>query len=182
VGKNNFYFAAFLRGINVGGHAAIKMADLKAAFEKMGFAGVRTVLASGNVIFAARQADEKSLCAGIESGLKKAFNRDIRVLLRNRDDLERLRSLKPFEGIEVTPAIRLYVTFLSDGVKTPAITIPYATPKKELRILRATATEVFSVVDLGKGLGTPEAMAILEREFGSNITTRNWNTVLKTLT
>jgi hypothetical protein len=40
---------------------------------------------------------------------------------------------------------------------------------------------VFSVVDLEKGLGTPEAMALIEREFGSNITTRNWNTVLKVL-
>jgi hypothetical protein len=29
-------------------------------------------------------------------------------------------------------------------------------------------------------VGTPEAMVIIEKEFGSNVTTRNWNTVLKT--
>ena len=28
-------------------------------------------------------------------------------------------------------------------------------------------------------MGTPEAMAVLEKEFGSDLTTRNWNTVLK---
>jgi len=32
---------------------------------------------------------------------------------------------------------------------------------------------------LEKRLGTPEAMAVLEKEFGSDLTTRNWNTVLK---
>ncbi|MCX6556267.1 MAG: DUF1697 domain-containing protein [Candidatus Aminicenantes bacterium] len=181
VGKNNSRYVAFLRGINVGGHAAIKMTDLKAAFEKMGFDDVRTVLASGNVIFAARQADEKALRAEIESGLKKAFRRDISVLLRNRDDLRQLRSSEPFKGIEALPGVQLYVTFLADGAKRPELKIPYATSRQELRILRATLTEVFSVVDLEKGLGTPEAMAILEKEFGSNLTTRNWNTILKVL-
>jgi uncharacterized protein (DUF1697 family) len=181
VGKNNSRYVAFLRGINVGGHAVIKMTDLKTAFENMGFSDVRTVLASGNVIFEARQADEKTLRVEIESGLKKAFKRDINVLLRNRDDLKQLRLSEPFKGIEVTPAIRLYVTFLSDRAKTPAIKIPYATPRNELRIIGATATEVFSVVNLDQGVGTPELMAILEKEFGSNLTTRNWNTILKVL-
>ena len=174
-------YVAFLRGINVGGHAAIKMADLKAAFEKMGFQDVQTVLASGNVIFTARQADAKALAAEIESGLKKAFNMNICVLLRNRDDLERLRSSEPFKGIEAAPSIRLYVTFLSEEARAPALVIPYATPGKGLRILRASATEVLCVVDLAKGTGTPEAMAVLEREFGSSLTTRNWNTILKVL-
>jgi len=180
--KDNFHYVAFLRGINVGGHAVIKMADLKVAFEKMRFSDVRTVLASGNVVFASRQNDEKALRVEIASGLKQAFKRDIGVLLRKLEDLESLRLSVPFKEIEVSSGLQLYVTFLSDKAKTPALKTPYATPRKELRILRATATEVFSVVDLGKGLGTPEAMAIIEREFGSNITTRNWNTVLKILT
>ena len=179
--KNNYQYAAFLRGINVGGHAVIKMTDLKAAFEGMGFKGVRTVLASGNVIFTARPDDEKALGAEIGSGLGKAFKRNISVLLRSRYALEQLRSSDPFKGIETTPGIRLYVTFLSPGARTPSITIPYATPRQELRILGATASEVFSVVDLEKGMGTTEAMAVLEKEFGSDLTTRNWNTILKVL-
>jgi uncharacterized protein (DUF1697 family) len=179
--RNNFHYVAFLRGINVGGHAVIKMTDLKAAFEGMGFKDVRTVLASGNVIFTARPDDEKALSAEIGSGLEKAFKRNIGVLLRSRDALEQLRSSEPFKGIEITPSIRLYVTFLSQGSRTPAITIPYATTRQELRILGATVTEVFSVVDLEKGIGTTEAMTVLEMEFGSDLTTRNWNTVLKVL-
>jgi uncharacterized protein (DUF1697 family) len=179
--KNNSLYVAFLRGINVGGHASIKMADLKAVFEKMGFQDVRTVLASGNVIFAAQQTNEKMFGAEIESGLKKTFKRNISILLRSRDHLEQLRASEPFKKIENTPGIRLYVSFLSQGAKKPSIKIPYATPRNEVRILGATATEVFSVVDLENGMGTPQAMAILEKKFGSKLTTRNWNTVLKVL-
>jgi uncharacterized protein (DUF1697 family) len=179
--SNYFHYVAFLRGVNIGGHAAIRMIDLKAAFERMGFDGVKTVLASGNVVFATPQADEKELRAEIESGLRKVFKRDIYVLLRNRNDLIKLRSSEPFKGIGALPEVQLYVTFLSEGAKTPTVKIPYATLRNELRIIGATATEVFSVVHLGKGMGTPELMAILEKEFGSGLTTRNWNTVLKLL-
>jgi uncharacterized protein (DUF1697 family) len=182
MGENSFYYVAFLRGINVGGNSVIKMADLKAAFARMGFRDVRTVLASGNVIFAAIAKDSKMLAKEIEAGMKKTFGKDFGVVVRSLDYLKKLQSLEPFKEIRATPSAKFYVTFLAEGAVQPAITIPYSTPQKELRILRATASEVFCVVDLAKGMGTPEAMAFLEKEFGSRLTTRNWNTVLKVLT
>jgi hypothetical protein len=42
-----------------------------------------------------------------------------------------------------------------------------------------TPWEVFSVLDLSKGKGTIDTMSILEKEFGPNVTTRNWNTILR---
>ena len=174
-------YVAFLRGINVGGHVLIKMIDLKKAFEKMGFENVRTLLASGNVVFESEQTDKKALTAEIESLLKKAFEKDISVILRSLDDLKKLQSSEPFKGIKMTPSIRLYVTFLSEKARPHTIPIPYTTLQKEFRILHATPMEVFSVLDLSIGKGTPDAMNILEKEFGSNVTTRNWNTVLKVL-
>jgi uncharacterized protein (DUF1697 family) len=44
-------YVALLRGINVGGHAVIKMADLSACIEELGYGEVRTYIASGNVLF-----------------------------------------------------------------------------------------------------------------------------------
>lgn len=174
-------YVAFLRGINVGGNTVIKMADLKATFERMGFQDVRTVLASGNVIFAAIAKDPKTLATEIETGLKKALGKDIDVVVCSSDDLKKLQSSEPFKGIEMTPSMRLYVTFLSAKIQPRTICIPYSTAEGEFRILQATAGEVFSVVDFAKGKGTLEAMLILEKEFGSKLTTRNWNTVLKIL-
>ena len=46
-------YIAFLRAINVGGHASVKRSDLKDAFAAAGCAGVRTYIQSGNVIFEA---------------------------------------------------------------------------------------------------------------------------------
>ncbi len=45
-------YVALLRGINVGGHSAIDMKDLKAVFEATGMTSVRTYINSGNVVFA----------------------------------------------------------------------------------------------------------------------------------
>jgi uncharacterized protein (DUF1697 family) len=178
---NSDQFVAFLRGINVGGHAFIKMTDLKKAFEKMGFQNVRTLLASGNVIFESEQANKKVLTREIEPTLEKEFKQDIGVTLRSLNDLKHLELLKPFKEIKITTDIRLYITFLFGEVQPRTIKIPYATPKEEFRILYVTPTEVFSVLDLSKGKGTPDVMSILEKEFGSKLTTRNWNTILKIL-
>lgn len=89
--------------------------------------------------------------------------------------------MKPFEGIEVTPDIRMYVTFFSKKAQPGTITVPYTSPQKGFTILNATSTEVFSIVDLSRGKGTPELMNYLEKEYGSNLTTRSWGTVLKLL-
>jgi uncharacterized protein (DUF1697 family) len=174
-------YVAFLRGINVGGRSLIPMAALKKILEEMGFKDVRTLLASGNVVFASEKTDIKGLSAEIGAGLKQILKKDVGVLLRRLDDLEKVRSTDPFKGIAMTPGIRLYVTFLADKAVPRALALPYASPRKEFRILAATRSEVFSVVDLASGKGTPELMAIIEKEFGSNVTTRNWNTVLKVL-
>jgi uncharacterized protein (DUF1697 family)/uncharacterized protein YdhG (YjbR/CyaY superfamily) len=178
--ESHFSYVAFLRGINVGGKGLVRMADLTDAFEDMGFTGVRTVLASGNVVFASERTDKKAITVEIGAALKKMLNRDIGVLLRGMDELKKLESMQPFKGIKMTPGIRLYVTFLAGKTRVRSIEIPYASERNGFRILSATRSEVFSVVDLAKGKGTPELMSMIEREFGPMATTRNWDTVLKT--
>ncbi|WP_321422856.1 DUF1697 domain-containing protein [uncultured Methanobacterium sp.] len=178
---NTICYVAFLRGINVSGKTRIKMADLKDVFESMGCKNVRTLLASGNVVFDSEDENEKILTQKIQSGLKNVFNRDIAVILRSIGHLEKLQSLKPFEGIEVTPDIRMYVTFFSEKAQPRTISVPYTSPQKAFALLNATSMEVFSTVDISKGRGTPELMNFLEKEYGSNLTTRSWGTVLKLL-
>lgn len=174
-------YIAFLRGINVGGNVLISMADLKKVFEKTGFTNVRTMLASGNVLFESENPSGNKLALSIESVLKKTLKKNINVIVRNIDYLDKLRSQGPFGGINVTPDTRLYVTFLPEKSGPRTITLPYSSSKGEFRILSASATEVMSVLDLSKGKGTTDLMAVLEKEFGTDITTRNWNTILKVL-
>jgi uncharacterized protein (DUF1697 family) len=170
-------YAAFLRGINVGGNKKVPMAKLKTVMETMGFENVKTLLASGNVIFEGKKEDTKKLAAHIAKVLGEAFGFEIPVLIRTMEELEKLHAREPFAKIKVTKDIRLYVTFLSEKPKSK-LKIPYESPDKAFRILALSGSELISVLDVSK-TGTPEAMSIIEKEFGKNVTTRNWNTIVK---
>ncbi|TAK27065.1 MAG: DUF1697 domain-containing protein [Chloroflexota bacterium] len=173
-------FVAFLRGINVGGHKPIKMEDLRKAFETMGFQNVRTLLASGNVVFDAHGADAGALVERIKDELVRIFGHAIGVIVRTREEIRDLVDSDPFEGVVVTPSTRLYVTFLSEEPEGSS-KAPYESPAGGFKIVRISAGEVCSVLTLSPGRGTTELMRVLEKEFGSKVTTRNWNTVTRIL-
>ena len=149
------------------------MADLRAAFEKWGFTNIKTLLASGNVVF---QGSEKAT-KEIESHLEKTFGFEISTIIIPFKNIEKIVANDPFKDIEVTKNIRLYVTFLKDKPSSK-LTIPYTSDDQSFTILKKMEGAIFSVLDVDKK-GTVDAMKILEEEFGKNITTRNYNTVLK---
>ena len=173
-------YAAFLRGINVGGHKPMPMEKLKKAFESLQFKNVQTLLASGNVMFKAPSTSTAVLEKKIEDSLKKTFGHEIGVLVRTIEELQRLSESQPFKGIMVTRQTRLYVTFLSEKSKS-SLKIPYASPDKSIRILRASVCEVCSILVLSLKSRTVDLMNILEKEFGHTVTTRNWNTIIRVL-
>jgi uncharacterized protein (DUF1697 family) len=172
-------YVAFLRGINVGGHKPLKMGDLRAVFEDMGFDDVETVHASGNVAFEADAGeDTASAAVRIEGELKQTFGYPIGVVVRPLADLERLVGSDPFAGIAIGPEIKLYVTFLSHPVKNGTGIRP-DTVGGNVHLVKVTTREVLTAVTLSPKWGTTELMAWLEKEFGPGVTTRNWNTIMK---
>ncbi len=85
-------YAAFLRGVNVGG-VNLKMADVAKAFEEAGFTNVRTILASGNVILESRSGVD-AVRKKAEAALRDAFGYDAWVLAYDIDAVARnLRSI-----------------------------------------------------------------------------------------
>lgn len=173
-------FVALLRGINVGGNKMVKMDDLKKWFAALGFKNIKTILASGNVLFESGDEDEDALAKKIAVKLKAESGHDVGIQVRSIEEIQKLADRNPFKKVKVTPDIRLYITFLAQK-PTSKLKIPYTSPEKDFKILEVTDREVCSVADISKGSGTPEVMNILAKEFGKNITTRNWNTVGKIL-
>lgn len=172
-------YAAFLRGINVGGQNLVAMKRLSRAFESLDFKNVKTLLASGNVLFEARVANTDRLARKIEEKLKKTFGREIGTIVRTLEGLREFVDTQPFRGIKVTPRTRLFVTFLSEKPKT-GLKIPYQSPDKSFRILSRTDGEVCSVLTVGpQWAKNLREMNILEKEFGKKVTTRSWGTVDK---
>jgi uncharacterized protein (DUF1697 family) len=168
--------AAFLRGINVGGKNLVKMADVAAAFQEAGLTDVRTVLASGNVVFDGGRAAEASLVRRIEAALATAFGRDLKVLVRSADELHRLARAAPFGGVRITPHIRTFATFLQHAPGRS-----HALPEGPgFRIVGLIDRTVLTTVDLSAGM-TTDLMRVLEQAFGRELTTRSWNTVERIL-
>ena len=152
------HYVAFLRGINVGGHKIITMDTLKRAFEKIGMKKVKTILASGNVLFESTESDPERLCGQIETGLEKSLGHPVGVVLRSMSRIEKLEKAEPFKGVPITPATRLWVTLL-----------------KEKQNGQTEVFTVFHVTDrLRAGM---DAMDNLDKTYGKNITTRSWNTI-----
>ena len=88
-------YLALLRGINVGGQNLVKMADLRGAFESMGFAGVGTYIASGNVLFRAPRQRREELAARIESELTRLLGVEMKVVLLTEAHLRAVVSGAP---------------------------------------------------------------------------------------
>ncbi|MDH6678231.1 uncharacterized protein (DUF1697 family) [Rhodococcus sp. LBL1] len=89
-------YVALLRGINVGG-INIKMADLRPVFTDLGFGDVKTVLASGNVLFSSDSTDVAGLKSAIEAALRKAFAYEAWVFVLDLDTLARIVEAYPFD-------------------------------------------------------------------------------------
>lgn len=178
-GNSRHQYAAFLRGINVGGRTIIKMEDLRKTFEALGFTGVKTVLASGNVIFDAEEEDLAALSRTIAGRLSEMLGRDIIVIVRPMEDLRELVARHPFDGIDITPETRLFVTFLSEraeGRDTPGESV-----SNGYRILSVSDGIVYSTLEGISGFGGAELMGAMEKKYGKKLTTRTWETIVKVI-
>jgi uncharacterized protein (DUF1697 family) len=105
-------YVAFLRAINVGGHI-VKMSELRAQFEALGFSNVETFIASGNVIFETRVTDTVKLEQKIEKQLLKALGYEVKTFLRTDAEVIRIAEYQAFHASDVKLAWRFWVGFLS---------------------------------------------------------------------
>ena len=77
---------ALLRAINVGGHT-VRMSVLREVFEGLGYTGVETFIASGNVIFETRERNTSAIEEKIEGGLKNALGYEAATFIRTPAEL-----------------------------------------------------------------------------------------------
>ena len=104
------HYVAFLRAINVGGTAVIKMDDLRRQFEKLGFTNVTTVLASGNVLF-----DAKGSAAAVTKAIASI---GYTACVRTGAEVRRIAEHDPWGGKDPD---QLYVAFLEKKPEAGAV-------------------------------------------------------------
>lgn len=165
------YFA-FLRAINVGGNAIIKMANLKTMFESAGLENVQTYIQSGNVIFESEEGAD-SLTKQIERQLENAANYKIEVFVRTMREVQAIAKDSPFTPKDGETA---YVTFLPQK--------PSAKSQQDLLAFRNEADdfvfkgrELYSLRrDREKSIFTGN---FVEKHLKMAATTRNITTMIK---
>ena len=160
-------YAAFLRGVTP---MNVKMADLKRCFESAGFADVKTVLASGNVVFTS--ASSSSLERKIEFAMAKHLDRTFTTFVRPISDLRALLTSKPYKGFRIPAGSKRVVTLLR---KEPSAKLALPPEIGGARIVCVRGTEAFSAYVPGPQ--GPVFMRVIEKTFGEDITTRTWDTL-----
>ena len=165
------HYAAFLRGVSP---MNAKMPDLKSAFEAAGFTDVRTVLSSGNVVFTTRAAPEGTLQRKAEAAMTQRLGRSFLTIVRPVEALRTLLASDPYQSFRLPQGAKRIVTFLRER-PTARLTLPIEVDGA--RILAVAGNDVFSAyVPSPKG---PVFMTLIEKTFGSEVTTRTWDTVTK---
>lgn len=153
------------------------MEELKATLASMGFSHIKTLLNSGNVVFTTDSTEIATVEAQMTEVLEKKFGFPIPVIIRKMEDIQQLVADNPFKAVEVHKDIRLYVTFLRDQMKS-SLTLPWASADGSFQILSSDDKMLVSTVDISK-TKTTDAMSVLDKKFTKDITTRNWNTLVK---
>ena len=171
-------WAAMLRGINLG-KRQLKSAELKAVVEGMGFTEVKTILASGNVVFEAGDAKPEAIERDLHTALEKAMGLKSEVFVRNRVELAALVEANPFADEARERPSFLVVSFHRDPVDKVAIdrvAAGYDGPERMVVVGR----ELFT--DFPDGQGRSNLIPVMQKAKLSQANTgRNWNTVQKLL-
>jgi uncharacterized protein (DUF1697 family) len=115
----------------------------------------------------------------IEKTFLKNFGFTTVVIIRKKDDIQKLVDAKPFQSTKASDNSVPNITFLKSKPQKKTFS-SYPVSGKGYTILRILDGAVCSVVDLSDGT-TPNLMKVLEDAFGKNITTRSWKTVQKVL-
>jgi uncharacterized protein (DUF1697 family) len=163
-------WVAFLRAVNLGGRNKVPMAELRALLEDAGYDGVRTYIASGNVLLEG-PAKRAALASTVERLVANGFGVTTTAILRKPRELARIVEAHPFGDASET-----HVVFLAarptkaaaarlDAVDSDADSAVVAGSDLYLRLPRGVQGSRLSAARLESLLGVPATM-------------RNWRTVV----
>lgn len=168
-------YAALLRGVNVG-NITVRSADLAAMARDIGLHQVRTVLASGNLVF---DADEPApaLKARIEAALRETFGYDAWIVLTTVDHVTAVVDAYPFDPER--DGYHPYVVFGSDrAVLDELLAAAPGLPAGDEQVAPGDGV-LYWECPRGSSTNTPFSKLVAKARYRSTTTTRNLRTLVK---
>src|SRR5215813_11093752 len=156
-------YIAFLRAINLGGNRVAKNDVLRQVFELLGFSGITTFFASGNVAFVARRSDVGRLETKIEERLRVVLGFDVPVFIRTSEELKEIANLANARRSQIVGDVDFNIILLKDELDESsrkglmmlnANTDEFRIQGREIHWLRRKkpGKSLFSTMPLGKVL------------------------------
>ena len=172
------YYAALLRGINVGGNNKLPMKDLAALFTKAGCSEVVTYINSGNVVFRAEPALAARIPELIAGAILKTRKLTVPVVVRSAAALKKIAAKHPHQSPAAETRF-LHVGFLA---KEPtAAQVASLDPNRSPGdVFTVVGSELYALYGAGMAK-TRLTNQYIDSKLGTVSTMRNWNTVLKLL-
>ena len=169
-------YISMLRGINISGHKLIKMEELRALYESLGFENVRSYIQSGNVIFECPDSDVSELEMKIENEIEETFGFPVNVTIRTKKEFQEVIENNPFYGETRREDIKkLHVTFLSDTPTASSLQeIEGSTYGPDQMVIAGKEIYVFCPDGYGR---TKFTNNFFEKKLKLSATSRIWKTV-----
>ena len=164
-------YIAFLRGVSP---MNAKMPELKRCFEECGFTEVKTLLSSGNVVFNARATSEGGLERKAQAAMGEQLARTFYTIVRPATLVRSILEADPFAAFCLPVNAKRVVTFLREPAKAK-LALPVEL--EGARILAMHDREIFTAYVPGPRGSV--FMTLIEKTFGTCITTRTLDTVRK---
>ena len=170
-------YVALLRGINVGGHKPVAMADLHHLLTQLGLADARSLLQSGNLVFGANGRTAARLERLLEAEAAKRLGLQTDFFVRSAKEWKSVVANNPFSKEAARDPGHLVVMALKDAPKdTDVKALQAAITGRE--VVRAGGKHLYIVYPDGIGRSRL-TNAVIDKLLGTRGTGRNWNTVLK---
>lgn len=168
---------ALLRGINVGGHKPVAMAELRDFLTQLGFADSRSLLQSGNLVFRSDARTGHKLEGLLEAEAQKRLALQTDFFVRTAREWAAVVAGNPFRRQAERDPGHLVVMFLRDEPEAKDVTALQAAISGP-EVVRADGRHAY--IAYPDGIGHSRLThALIEKRLGIRGTGRNWNTVLK---
>jgi uncharacterized protein (DUF1697 family) len=162
-----------LRGINLGAHHRVPMADLRALLTEAGYEDVRTYVQSGNIVLrgpAKAAAVEREL----QTLISERFGFEVAVIVRSRAQLAAVVKADPLGDVADNPK-RYQVSFLDRKPAAEAVARLQEQAMGDERVI-ARGREIYAWHP--EGVARSKLWnALAGKGLGVTATARNWTTV-----
>jgi uncharacterized protein (DUF1697 family) len=167
-------FVGLIRGINVGGNKIVRMADLRALLEGLGYSDVKTILQSGNFVFSAKDGKHGDR---IRRALDEEMDLDAVVLTYSAVEWKGFLTDNPMPEEAADHPSRFLLCLAETPIGTDGLVDAMEKATESERV-EAVGGRLY--LSLPEGIGTSKMLASKEwGRYAGQATMRNWNTVTK---